>query len=380
MQKVLIANRGEIAVRVIRACRTPGYAVGRGLRRPRPRRAARPDGRRGVRARRHHARATPTCVIDKVIDVAAAVRRRRRPPRLRLPVRERRLRPGRHRRRADLDRPVPAGDPRPRRQGDRPAHRASAPARRWSPGTKDPVTGRRRGGRVRRGARPADRDQGRLRRRRARPEDRPRRSRRSPSSTTRAVREAVAAFGRGECFVERYLDRPRHVEAQVLADQHGNVDRRRHPRLLAAAPQPEAGRGGAGAVPHRRAARHASTPRPRRSAARPSYHGAGTVEYLVGADGVDLASSRSTPGCRSSTRSPRRPAASTWSASSSASPRARSCASTRTRRRAGTPSSSGSTARTRAATSCPRPGTVTELPRAGRARACASTPASRPAR
>src|SRR5690606_3981541 len=38
-----------------------------------------------------------------------------------------------------------------------------------------------------------------------------------------AVREAQASFGRGECFVERYLDRPRHVEAQVLADTHGQV-------------------------------------------------------------------------------------------------------------------------------------------------------------
>src|SRR5581483_8454589 len=38
-----------------------------------------------------------------------------------------------------------------------------------------------------------------------------------------AVREAVAAFGRGECFVERYLDHPRHVETQILADQHGQV-------------------------------------------------------------------------------------------------------------------------------------------------------------
>src|SRR5262249_58299356 len=44
-----------------------------------------------------------------------------------------------------------------------------------------------------------------------------------PELFASAVREAVAAFGRGECFVERYLDRPRHVEAQVLADQHGNV-------------------------------------------------------------------------------------------------------------------------------------------------------------
>src|SRR5690625_3824583 len=44
-----------------------------------------------------------------------------------------------------------------------------------------------------------------------------------PEMFASATREAVAAFGRGECFVEKYLDRPRHVETQCLADQHGNV-------------------------------------------------------------------------------------------------------------------------------------------------------------
>jgi acetyl-CoA/propionyl-CoA carboxylase biotin carboxyl carrier protein len=62
-----------------------------------------------------------------------------------------------------------------------------------------------------------------------------------------AVREAVTAFGRGECFVERFLDRPRHVETQCLADQHGNVVvvstrdcslQRRNQKLVEEAPAP----------------------------------------------------------------------------------------------------------------------------------------------
>ncbi len=62
-----------------------------------------------------------------------------------------------------------------------------------------------------------------------------------------AVREAVAAFGRGECFVERYLDKPRHVETQVLADSHGNVVvvstrdcslQRRYQKVVEEAPAP----------------------------------------------------------------------------------------------------------------------------------------------
>ena len=100
-----------------------------------------------------------------------------------------------------------------------------------------------------------------------------------------ATREAVAAFGRGECFVERYLDQPRHVEAQVLADQHGNVIvvgtrdcslQRRHQKLVEEAPAPFL-------TDAQRAQIHDSAKAICREA---GYHGAGTVEYLVGSDGT----------------------------------------------------------------------------------------------
>ncbi|MGN6607509.1 MAG: acetyl/propionyl/methylcrotonyl-CoA carboxylase subunit alpha [Jatrophihabitans sp.] len=100
-----------------------------------------------------------------------------------------------------------------------------------------------------------------------------------------AVREAISAFGRGECFVERYLDRSRHVEAQVLADTHGNVIvvgtrdcslQRRNQKLVEEAPAPFL-------TDEQRATIHASAKAICREA---NYYGAGTVEYLVGADGV----------------------------------------------------------------------------------------------
>ncbi|WP_033441026.1 acetyl/propionyl/methylcrotonyl-CoA carboxylase subunit alpha [Saccharothrix sp. NRRL B-16314] len=100
-----------------------------------------------------------------------------------------------------------------------------------------------------------------------------------------AVREAVTAFGRGECFVERYLDKPRHVEAQVLADQHGNVIvvgtrdcslQRRHQKLVEEAPAPFL-------TDEQRAAIHTSA---RAICKEAGYHGAGTVEYLVAVDGT----------------------------------------------------------------------------------------------
>ncbi|GAA1246825.1 acetyl/propionyl/methylcrotonyl-CoA carboxylase subunit alpha [Prauserella halophila] len=100
-----------------------------------------------------------------------------------------------------------------------------------------------------------------------------------------ATREAVSAFGRGECFVERYLDKPRHVEAQVLADQHGNVVvvgtrdcslQRRHQKLVEEAPAPFL-------TDAQRETIHASA---KAICAEAGYHGAGTVEYLVGIDGT----------------------------------------------------------------------------------------------
>ena len=106
-----------------------------------------------------------------------------------------------------------------------------------------------------------------------------------PDLFASAVREAVAAFGRGECFVERYLDRSRHVEAQVLADTHGNVIvvgtrdcslQRRNQKLVEEAPAPFL-------TDDQRASIHSSAKAICREA---DYSGAGTVEYLVGRDGV----------------------------------------------------------------------------------------------
>ncbi|NBP86601.1 MAG: acetyl-/propionyl-CoA carboxylase subunit alpha, partial [Mycobacteriaceae bacterium] len=100
-----------------------------------------------------------------------------------------------------------------------------------------------------------------------------------------ATREAVAAFGRGECFVERYLDKPRHVEAQVIADTHGNVVvagtrdcslQRRFQKLVEEAPAPFL-------TDAQRREIHESAKRICKEA---GYHGAGTVEYLVGQDGL----------------------------------------------------------------------------------------------
>ena len=100
-----------------------------------------------------------------------------------------------------------------------------------------------------------------------------------------ATREAVTAFGRGECFVERYLDKPRHVETQCLADQHGNVVvvstrdcslQRRHQKLVEEAPAPFLSDGQLRRL-------YESSKAILKEA---GYVGAGTCEFLVGLDGT----------------------------------------------------------------------------------------------
>jgi len=100
-----------------------------------------------------------------------------------------------------------------------------------------------------------------------------------------AVREAIAAFGRGECFVERYLDRPRHVETQILADREGNVVvvstrdcslQRRHQKLVEEAPAPFLTDGQIAEL-------YAASKAIAREA---GYVNAGTCEFLIGEDGT----------------------------------------------------------------------------------------------
>ena len=100
-----------------------------------------------------------------------------------------------------------------------------------------------------------------------------------------AVREAVTAFGRGECFVEQFLDKPRHIEAQVMADQHGHVRvlgtrdcslQRRNQKLVEEAPAPFL-------TAEQRERIHQSA---RQICQAAGYVGAGTVEYLLSQSGA----------------------------------------------------------------------------------------------
>ncbi|HJQ43933.1 MAG TPA: biotin carboxylase N-terminal domain-containing protein [Jatrophihabitantaceae bacterium] len=282
MRKVLIANRGEIAVRVIRACRDAGYtsvAI-----------YAEPD-RDALHVRMADEAyalggTTPGdsyLVIDKVIAAAKQSGADAVHPGYGF------LSENADFAQAVLDADLTWIGPSPqaiRDLGDKVTarHIALAAGAPLVPGTPDPVSGADEvvafakehglpiaikaafggGGRGLKIAREMDE---------------------IPELYDSAVREAVAAFGRGECFVERYLDRSRHVEAQVLADQHGNVIvvgtrdcslQRRNQKLVEEAPAPFL-------TDEQRATIHSSAKAICREA---KYSGAGTVEYLVGNDGI----------------------------------------------------------------------------------------------
>ena len=106
-----------------------------------------------------------------------------------------------------------------------------------------------------------------------------------PELYASAVREAIAGFGRGECFVERYLDNPRHVETQVLVDTHGNAVvvstrdcslQRRHQKLVEEAP-----------APFLTKEQNEELYRASKAIMKEAgYIGAGTCEFLVGLDGT----------------------------------------------------------------------------------------------
>lgn len=105
-----------------------------------------------------------------------------------------------------------------------------------------------------------------------------------PDAYESAVREAVTAFGRGECLVEKFLDKPRHVETQCLADQHGNVVvvstrdcslQRRNQKLVEEAPAPFLTEAQVSEL-------YESSKRILKEA---GYYGAGTCEFLVAQDG-----------------------------------------------------------------------------------------------
>ena len=106
-----------------------------------------------------------------------------------------------------------------------------------------------------------------------------------PEAFASAVREAIAGFGRGECFVERYLEKPRHVETQLLVDKSGHAVvvstrdcslQRRHQKLVEEAPAPFLTEGQIQELYRSSKAIMKEV----------GYVGAGTCEFLIGADGT----------------------------------------------------------------------------------------------
>ena len=275
VRRLLIANRGEIAVRLIRACSRAGDRERRGLHRRAS--AARWPPRWPTSSRRSPPTSTRRRSSRPAVEAGADAD----PSRLRVPVR------GRRRSRRRRSPPASSGSGRRRRRCARSATRsgrACSPRRPACPSSP---------------ARPATTTRSSRRRSSSGPRcsSRPRRAAAGggcapsttlddlPTAIAAAHREAAAAFGDDRVFLERRLDEARHVEVQILADAHGDVDPPGRARLLAAAPPPEGGRGGA-RRPRSSADLRDPLGGPRCAIARAAgYVGAGTVEFLLLPDG-----------------------------------------------------------------------------------------------
>jgi hypothetical protein len=279
ISSVLIANRGEIARRIIRTARELGV-------------------RTIAVYSEADANAPFVMEADAAILIGPAPAResyldpgedpggrqadggRGDPPRLRLPVRERRLRPGGDRRRAGLDRPAALGDPRHGPEG----RRQEADDRGRRAGDDPGLSGRgpvgRAPGQGGRRHRLSGADQGRGRRRRQGHAQGRQGGDFEPLASCQ--REASASFGDDRVLLEKYVTRPRHIEVQVFGDSHGNVVhlferdcslQRRHQKVIEEAPAP-------GMDEATRAAVCAAAVK---AAQAVGYVGAGTVEFIADA-------------------------------------------------------------------------------------------------
>ena len=290
--KVLIANRGAIACRILRTLRQAGHRLGRGVLRSRCARAACAAGRRGVLPR-PRAGGRELSAAGAHPRHRAAMRRRGDPSGIRIPLRERGLRGGLRSRRHRLHRPDARADARLRTQahgaraGAKPAACRCCRAAALLPDLAAALAAAERigypvmlkstagGGGI--GMQP-------LRLAAAT-------SRESFDSRAAPRRRTTSAM-RG-VFLEKFVASARHIEVQLFGDGRGDGHRARRTRLLGAAAQPEGDRGIPRARTRRRHRATNCTPPRCASARRCSYRSAGTVEFVYDADAARVLFPRS---------------------------------------------------------------------------------------
>ena len=268
-------------VKALRAREGIGPRGRRALHRRRSRRALRAPRRpRAALSRRRRARSRPTSTTTASSQALRAARRRRGLAGLGLRRRGSRLRRALQRRGHPLPRPAAGGDAHARRQDRREAARRDG-------GCPGAAVERRRGrGRRARAARgrgdrlPAAREGDGGRRRPRHPHRRTARASSPGRSARRAPRRSPPS-ATARVFLEAAVRGGRHVEVQIVADEHGTRARPRLPRLLGPAPPPEGDRGGAAAGALARLPRGASRRTRGASPRAVGYGGVGTVEFLV---------------------------------------------------------------------------------------------------